>query len=311
MTTSIPAAGPLTAELGRREARLVDAIGRWWVGARAARDRLPWRTTRDPWEVLVSETMLAQTQVSRVTPRFREFVARFPTAAACAAAPVGDVVRAWVGLGYNRRALALHAAAARIVERHAGRVPATLDELVALDGVGPYTARAVLAFAFDAEVAAVDTNVGRVLARAAAGRPLRPREAQALADRLVPDGSGREWNLAVMDFGSLVCTARAPVCVTCPVHAVGACAWRQKPGGDPDPAVGSARVTTGQSRFEGSDRQGRGRLVRAACAGPIAPADLARVAGFPERVARARRVADALVNEGILLRGPGGELTLA
>ena len=174
MTTSIPAGGPLTAELGRREARLVDAIGRWWAGARAARDRLPWRTTRDPWAVLVSETMLAQTQVSRVTPRFREFVARFPTAAACAAAPVGDVVRAWVGLGYNRRALALHAAAARIVERYAGRVPATLDELVALDGVGPYTARAVLAFAFDAEVAAVDTNVGRVLARAAAGRPLRP-----------------------------------------------------------------------------------------------------------------------------------------
>ena len=214
--------------------------------------------------------MLAQTQVGRVAGRFREFTARFPTPASCADATVGEVVRAWVGLGYNRRALALHSAAEAIVRDHDGRVPATLADLEALAGVGPYTARAVLAFAFNADVAAVDTNVGRVLARAGLGRQIRPGKVQALADRLVPVRSAREWNLALMDFGSLVCTSRQPACARCPVRAAGACVWRSGETDGPDPAVGSARVASRPSRFEGSDRQGRGRLVRAVCAGPIA-----------------------------------------
>ncbi len=267
--------------------------------------------TRDPWEVLVAETMLAQTQVGRVAGRFREFTARFPTPASCADATVGEVVRAWVGLGYNRRALALHSAAEAIVRDHDGRVPATLADLEALAGVGPYTARAVLAFAFNADVAAVDTNVGRVLARAGLGRQIPPGEVQALADRLVPVGSAREWNLALMDFGSLVCTSRQPACARCPVRAAGACVWRSGETDGPDPAVGSARVASRPSRFEGSDRQGRGRLVRAACAGPIARRDVVRAAGWPRQTARTRRVADALVAEGILVRGPSGELSLA
>jgi len=290
---------------------LVRPVLAWWEGARADRDRLPWRGTRDPWRVLVAEMMLAQTQAVRVAAPYRDFVARFSTPASCAAASVGDVVRAWAGLGYNRRALALHEVAVTIVARHGERVPDTLHDLEGLPGVGPYTARAVLAFAFGAEAAAVDTNVARVLARAAAGRRLGRHEAQDLADGLVPAGSSREWNLALMDFGSLVCRSRAPACDTCPVGAASACVWRARGGSLPDPAVGSAQVTSRGSRFEGSDRQGRGRLVRAACAGPIAAADVARVAGWPSQLARARRVAEALVAEGFLVRESTGDLSLA
>jgi A/G-specific adenine glycosylase len=304
-------ATPGVTRAGRRIGRFDGPVRQWWDGARRERDQLPWRVTRDPWEVLVAEIMLAQTQVERVTARYGPFVTRFPTPASCAGAPLGEVVRAWVGLGFNRRAVALHSAAEAIVRVHDGKVPRTLADLVALAGVGPYTARAVLVFAFDAEVAAVDTNVGRVLARAAFGRRLRPGEVQSLADTLVPAGSARAWNLALMDFGSLVCSSRQPACGTCPVRAADACAWRAGHAGDPDPALGSARVTSRQSRFEGSDRQGRGRLVRAACAGAIAPDDVARAAGWPSQAARAQRVAAALVAEGILGRGPSGELWLA
>jgi len=302
---------PVTTAEIRRARRLVQPIRRWWAGTRAERDRLPWRGTRDPWHVLVAETMLAQTQVARVAPRFREFVARFPTPASCAVAPLGEVVRAWIGLGYNRRALALHTAAEEIVRAHGGRVPSALSELEDLNGVGPYTARAVMALAFNARVAAVDTNVGRVLSRAGLARRLLPSEVQAVADGLIPAGSARAWNLALMDFGSLVCRARRPACVACPVRAAGACAWRAAPRGVPDPAVGSARVTSRQSRFEGSDRQGRGRLVRAACAGPIAPGEVAAIAGWPTQDGRAHRVAEALCAEGILVHGRSGELSLA
>ncbi|MDQ4130378.1 MAG: A/G-specific adenine glycosylase, partial [Actinomycetota bacterium] len=142
---------------------LTTALLAWGDGRRAD---LPWRATRDPWAVLVSETMLQQTQTSRVAPRYTAFLARFPTAAACAAAPAADILRAWAGLGYNRRALSLHRAAQAIVERHAGQVPDDLEALLALPGVGPYTARAVLALAFEADHGVLDTNAARVLARA-------------------------------------------------------------------------------------------------------------------------------------------------
>ena len=132
---------------------LQDSLSAW---AEDTRRDLPWRRTRDPWAVLVSELMLQQTQVPRVVPRYREFLDRFPTPAAAAAAPVADVVRAWAGLGYNRRAVNLHRAAVEIVVRHGGVLPAGLAELVALPGVGPYTARAVLAFAFEADVGVVE-----------------------------------------------------------------------------------------------------------------------------------------------------------
>ena len=290
---------------------LSSALFGWWSGAREDRDRLPWRSSRDPWHVLVSETMLAQTQAVRVAIRYPAMIGRFPTAASCADAPLGEVLRQWAGLGYNRRAVALHSAAITVVERHGGSVPGTLEELVALPGVGPYTARAVLAFAFGRDVGVVDTNVGRVLARAVAGTALGARPAQELADSLVPPGRGREWNLAVMDFGSLVCTARSPGCDSCALAAAGACAWRSaESGASHDPAFGSAAVTTPQVPFAGSDREGRGRLVRAACAGPIAPEQVATAAGWPDDRDRASRVARDLVAEGLLAVGTDGTLRL-
>jgi A/G-specific adenine glycosylase len=139
------------------------AVEQWGteLGSGSRRPELPWRSTRDPWSVLVSEVMAQQTQVARVVPAYQRFLVAFPTPAACAAAPLAAILRAWAGLGYNRRAKSLHRAAIVVVDRHGGRVPGTLDDLLGLPGVGPYTARAVLAFAFGADVGVVDTNAGR------------------------------------------------------------------------------------------------------------------------------------------------------
>ena len=271
----------------------------WWDGDR--RD-LPWRRTRDPWAVLVSEVMLQQTQVDRVIPRWTSFLVRFPDPARCAAAPVGAVIEAWAGLGYNRRGVALHRCARAVVDEHDGRLPMDLAALLALPGIGPYTARAVLAFAGERDVAVVDTNVARVLARQA-GRPLRLVEVQADADALVPSGQGWAWNQAMLDLGATVCRARAPDCGGCPVAT--SCAWRG--GAGPDPAVGSAGVSGRQSRFEGSDRQGRGRLVDALRHGPVS--DVATATGWPEDPERAERVARTLVADGLAVR-VGDTLTL-
>ncbi len=260
---------------------------------------LPWRRTRDPWAVLVSEVMAQQTGVDRVVPYYLAFLERFPDPAACAAGPVAEVVRRWAGLGYNRRALNLHRCARAVTDRHGGRLPRDLAALLALPGVGPYTARAVLAFTYEEEgVGVVDTNVGRVLARWA-GRPLTGREAQAWADALVPGGWSWAWNQSVMELGGHVCRRRRPRCEACPVRA--GCAWAGRGLAAPDPADGSHGVSTGQPRFEGSDRQGRGRLVDALCRGPVDRADLAAVMGWPADPARAERVAAGLVAEGLAL----------
>jgi A/G-specific adenine glycosylase len=261
---------------------------------------LPWRTTRDPWAVLVSETMLQQTQVARVVPKYHAFLARFPDPAVCAAAPAGALVALWSGLGYNRRAVQLHGAARVVVERHGGVVPDDLDALLALPGVGPYTARAVLAFAYERDVAVLDTNVARVVARRL-GLRLTLREAQAEADALVAPGRGWWWNQAMLDLGALVCRKRAPRCDTCPVRA--GCAWQ---GSGPDPALGSAAVSAPQSRFAGSDREGRGRLVAALGEGPVAPADLAGAMGWPADPERASRVAAGVVADGLAVRDERG-----
>ena len=276
-----------------------------WAGT-AGRD-LPWRHTRDPWAVLVSELMLQQTQVARVAPRWDAFVERFPTPVACAAAPVGDVVSAWQGLGYNRRAVTLHRAAEAIVARHDGSLPSDLDALVALPGVGPYTARAVLSFAFEADVGLVETNSARVLARAVAGRPLSRAEAQAAADELVPAGRGWAWNSAVTDLGATVCTKRAPACTACPIVAL--CRWAGAGRPSADPAEATAGVGRRQSAFVGSDRQGRGRLVDALRRGPVALDGLDRAAGWPDQHERALRVAAGLVADG-LAELTGGVLVL-
>jgi A/G-specific adenine glycosylase len=255
---------------------------------------LPWRATRDPWAVLVSEVMLQQTQAPRVIPKWHAFLERFPDPATCAAAPAGAVIEAWAGLGYNRRGLALHRCAQAVVAEHGGRLPDDLPGLVALPGIGPYTARAVLAFAHEQDVAVLDTHVARLVARQA-GRRFTPKEAQAAADVLVPVGEGWAWNQAVLDLGAMVCRSRSPRCDACPVSST--CAWR---GEGPDPAVGSAGVSTPQSRFEGSDRQGRGRLVDALRLGPVR--DLATATGWPDDPDRAARVAATLVADGLAVR---------
>jgi A/G-specific adenine glycosylase len=278
----------------------------WWEQAR--RD-LPWRRTRDPWAVLVSEFMLQQTQAPRVAARYLEFLARFPSPEACADAGAGQVMRAWAGLGYNRRALHLYRTAALIVDRHGGRVPTDLGSLLALPGVGAYTARAVLAFAFGQPFGVVETNTARVLARAVAGQSLAPRDAQDLADRLARTDRCWEWNQALLDLGALVCLTREPDCQQCPL-AAGLCSWQREGRPTPDPARGSAGTSRGQTPFAGSDRQGRGRLVAAARRGGMAASEIARAAGWPEQPDRALRLADQLVAEGLLRRDPEGRLGL-
>ena len=217
---------------------------RWYE--REARD-LPWRRTRDPWAILVSEVMLQQTQAARVVPYYERFLARFPDPAACAAAPAAAVLRAWSGLGYNRRALALHRAAG-VVAREGW--PADLSSL---PGVGPYTAAAVASFAFGASVLAVDVNVRRVLSR----RGLEVAEPSP------------QLNQALMELGATVCTARAPRCDVCPL-AEGC----EGPGG-------AAPRGRARARFEDTDRFVRGRVVAALAEGSSLP-DVA-----PERLERA------------------------
>jgi A/G-specific adenine glycosylase len=284
-----------------------------WSDA-ALRD-LPWRHTRDPWAVLVSEVMLAQTQVARVVPKWQTFVRRWPDPRACARAPVAQVIAAWAGLGYNRRAVSLHRAATIITLRHEGRVPDSLAALTSLPGVGPYTARAVLAFAFEQSVGVVDTNAARVLARAATGRTLTSTEAQQEADHLVPPGRAWAWNQAMLDLGATLCRSRRPTCHACPLGAdgpaSGLCHWAQR--GGPDPASGSAGTSRPQSTFVGSDRQGRGRLL-ATLTGPgchrIGPDLLAIAAGWPHDLPRAGAAARGLVDDGLAEMLPDGSLCL-
>jgi A/G-specific adenine glycosylase len=278
------------------------------IGGGSRRPELPWRSTRDPWAVLVSEVMAQQTQVSRVVPAYRLFLQRFPTPTACAEASLGEVLRAWQGLGYNRRALNLHRAATAMVADHRGEVPGTLRSLLALPGVGAYTARAVLAFAFEADVGVVDTNAGRVLARAAAGRSIRPGDAQRLVDEMVPPGEAWAFGQALLDLGASVCTASGPRCGQCPL--VGGCRWEASGLDGPDPAVGSAGVSTAQSTFVGSDRQGRGRLIDRLRQGTVAPDQVAGAAGWPEDPERAERVVLGLLGEGLIVRDSAGELSL-
>jgi A/G-specific adenine glycosylase len=254
---------------------------------------LPWRRTRDPWHILVAEVMLQQTQVDRVIPKWEAFRSAYPTPAACAAVPLGDVLRLWHGLGYPRRARNLRDAAAAIVECHAGVVPDRLDALLTLPGIGPYTARAVLAFAFQRDEAVVDTNIARVLARLAGDR-LTPKRAQALADSFVPRGEGWAWNQCLLDLGATVCRPD-PRCTECPLAT--RCAWHRVGLAEPDPSVGSAGVSTPQSRFEGSERQARGRVLKTLTGGP-APSD-----AFPAHVVA------GLVSDRLVVRD-GGRLRL-
>jgi A/G-specific adenine glycosylase len=260
---------------------------------------LPWRHTRDPWAVLVSEVMLQQTQVERVTPRWFAFLDAYPTPQACAAAELGDVLRLWQGLGYPRRARDLHAAARRVTEL--GEFPRSLADLLALPGVGQYTARALQAFAFEDDAAVVDTNIARVLARFA-GRRLTAGEVQAMADAAQPLDQAWAWNQCLMDLGAVLCRPLSPGCAACPLAAD--CAHR---GIGDDPAPGSAGVSRSQSPFGGSDRQGRGRLMHAMAVSPVSGAALASVMRWPAEHDRAHRVAATLVADGLAIFDEGAQ----
>ena len=278
-------------------ARVARAVSRAAPGL--ARD-LPWVGARDPWAVLVSEVMLQQTPAARVVGPWRAFLDLYPTPEALAAAPLGEVLTAWRGLGYHRRARDLQRTALALVERHGGRVPEAVEDLRALPGVGEYTARAVAAFAFGVRVAVVDTNVARVLARAVAGRALTPREAREEAAALLGRRDPRRFNQAMIDLGARHCSAR-PRCVGCPLARV--CAWRAAGGEDPAPT--SAHVTRPQAPFAGSDRQWRGRAIERLRLGPATSFQMRRhLLGLEP--ARRRRVLDALVADGLVTRSAGG-----
>ncbi len=220
---------------------------------------LPWRSERDPWAILVAEVMLQQTQAERVIPKWQAFLAAYPRPADCASAPLADVLRLWQGLGYPRRARNLRATAELVGEHHGGRLPDDLDALLALPGIGPYTARAVLAFAFERDVGVVDTNIARVLARTS-GERLSSKRAQAIADSAVPHEHGWIWNQVIMDLGATLCRP-TPRCADCPLAAT--CVWHLGGHLGPDPSVGSAGVSGRQAPFDGSVRQARGRLLAA------------------------------------------------
>ncbi|WP_122261201.1 A/G-specific adenine glycosylase [Ornithinimicrobium cerasi] len=264
----------------------------------ASRRDLPWRRPqRSPWEVLVSEVMLQQTPVVRVLPVWERWMTLWPTPSRLADASPGEAVREWGRLGYPRRALRLHAAAVAIRDLHGGRVPEDEATLRTLPGIGEYTAAAVAAFAFGARATVVDTNVRRVHARAVTGTalpaPSLTRAEVDLATSLLPedDAEAATWNVAVMELGALVCTARAPRCPACPV--ADRCAWRLagSPAHQGPPRRGQA--------WEGTDRQCRGRMVQLLrdADGPVDGARLRAV--WPDEGQRDRCL-DALVADGLV-----------
>ncbi len=281
-----------------------DALLQWYTDT--GRD-LPWRRTRDPYAVLVSEVMLQQTQVSRVAPRFEAWLERWPTADALAQASPAEVLGEWSGLGYNSRALRLQATA-KAVAAHGW--PQTEQELRELPGVGPYTAAAVAAFAFGQVAAAVDTNQVRVLDRwdGAIGRGPTDLRRRAI-DEVPPDAPG-PWNHALMDLGATICTARVARCELCPVSDWCASAGLVDPAAERELRRGSTRPGPAQP-FESTQRFVRGRIVAALIEqGPIDRAVL--VEAVPDGIAVERLAAAlvGLVGDGLVVEGPAGLLSL-
>lgn len=272
-----------------------------------ARD-LPWRAPgTSAWGVLVSEVMLQQTPVSRVAATWQEWMSRWPSPAALAAEPVGTAVRAWGKLGYPRRAMRLHGAAAVIAREHGDVVPSDVDALVALPGVGAYTARAVAAFGYGKRVPVVDTNVRRVVARAVhggadAGPPSLTRD-HADVDELLPprDGPASRFSAALMELGATVCTARSPRCGTCPVSAD--CSWLQ--AGRP----ATSEPGKPAQRFAGTDRQVRGRLLDVFRASD-APVHRPQLDAVWADAAQRDRCLDSLVVDGLVVRTADGRFAL-
>jgi A/G-specific adenine glycosylase len=253
---------------------------RWF--AASGRD-LPWRDTTDPYAILVSEVMLQQTQVSRVLPAYASFLKRFPTLRSLARASLGEALRAWSGLGYNRRARDLH----RIARLVPSGLPTAVEALDALPGIGAYTAGAVACFAYGARTAFADTNIRRVLGRIVLGRIATEREAVALDAELAPRDVG-PWHHALMDLGATICVARAPRCEVCPLAS--RCLSRGRAAAvSPKPR---------QTAFAGSDRRVRGRIIASLRAGDMTVTSLRRALDDP----RVERLVTVLAEEGLVER---------
>jgi A/G-specific adenine glycosylase len=271
-------------DLALIQQRLLD-----WYAANG-RD-LPWRRTRDPYAILVAEVMLQQTQVDRVIPRWYAWLERFPTTHALARASRADAIRAWQGLGYNLRAVRLHAIASQVVEEHGGVLPRSVAGLLALKGVGRYTAGAVACFAYEQPVAMVDTNVRRVLSRLL---KVDPRAVDTLADAVVPERAAYAWSQALMDLGATVCRAKRPMCLLCPL--VSDCGGPRTDG----------RVKTPHAagEFRGSQRYYRGRVVdflsRLPHGDSISVDDLVTHTAPPSERQRLIELISQLANDGLL-----------
>jgi A/G-specific adenine glycosylase len=242
--------------------------------------------------------MLQQTQTARVVPAFAAFLDRFPTVSDLAQARAGEVLESWRGLGYNRRAVALHRAARTIVADHRGRVPADPLVLRDLPGIGPYTANAVACFAYDAQVAVVDTNVRRVLSRAVHGADalgVAVADMEATATAWLPDGRAYEWNQALMDIGATVCRGAKPRCGACPLETF--CRYRRRPR-----EKTQVRPAIREHRFESSRRQMRGAVVRALLSNgrPLTVKDVAR----RTKAHPIGEVLDGLERDGLVVLGP-------
>jgi len=269
-----------------------------WYG-QAAR-RLAFRRTRDPYAILVAEVMAQQTQADRAAAFWERFMTRFPTVGVLAAATPADVLRVWQGLGYDRRAVGLWRMARIVVDTHGGRIPSTVTALEGLPGVGPYTARAVAAFAFGLPVGAVDVNIRRVLTRIVAGTgSIGAVAVQATADASVPVVGAGEWTHALMDLGATICRARAPRCSACPAQSW--CAYAAVEGVAGPPAhPGRHAVREPAAPFASTNRWLRGRILdrlRAAPDGTWVTMD----EGIGEHgVARVREAATRMAAEGVI-----------
>jgi len=288
-----------------RLARIRDGLLSWF--REHARD-LPWRRTRDPYAILVSEVMLQQTQVDRVLPYYTRFLERFPTVEDLANAATSDVIRIWSGLGYNRRAVNLQRAARAIVDAHGGVFPDDPGDLKKLPGIGAYTAGAIAAFAHERDVAFLDTNMRRVVSRVIFGsESTRESDAIEAANALVPAGHGWTWNQALIEFGALQCTARRPACIICPL--------RDDCAAYPTMQVALQRKSTSTRQaktepFESTSRFYRGRIVeelRALPADEPVGIPLAELGpkvreGFtPENLPWLRNLVDGLQRDGLAL----------
>jgi A/G-specific adenine glycosylase len=290
---------PTTISPGAR-----DAILAWYVEEGRP---LAFRRTRDPYAILVSEAMAQQTQASRAAAYWERFMEQFPTVEALAAATPAAVLRAWQGLGYDRRALALWRTARIVVDEHGGRMPSTVAELQALPGIGPYTARAVAALAFDVPVGAVDVNVRRVLGRIVAGDALAlpAPELQRVADDAVPTDRPAEWTHALMDVGATLCRPRSPRCEACPARPWCRLASRATPE-KTGPST-RARRPTPTPTFTSTNRWLRGRILDRLRAVPDGEWVALDAAIGTHDLGKVRAAADAMAADGILELGSGGD----